>query len=160
MDYKAIEQIIKTAGESDLTYLEIETEGIHITMGKGEFTGVPKKTKAEVLETAAEKAVSEEVNFSVKEAIDSVKETITDSENVKVVTSPIVGTFYGAGSPEAEPFASVGKVVKKGQVLCIIEAMKLMNEIESEFDGEIVEVLAKDEQMIEYGQQLFKIKVN
>lgn len=156
MDYKAIEQIIKTAGESGLNYLEIETEGIHITMKKGEAVSAVEKTKAETLEAAAEKAASSEAETEKTED----KEISGEDENIKVVTSPIVGTFYSAGSPDAEPFASVGSAVKKGQVLCIIEAMKLMNEIESEFDGEIVEVLAKDEQMIEYGQPLFKIKVD
>lgn len=74
-----------------------------------------------------------------------------------IVKSPIVGTFYSAAGPEAEDYVKVGDKVKKGQVLCIIEAMKLMNEIESEFDGEIAEILVKNEQMVEFGQPLFRI---
>ena len=70
----------------------------------------------------------------------------------------MVGTFYESSSPKANPFVKVGDRVKKGDVLCIIEAMKLMNEIESEYDGEIVEVCVKNEEMVEFGKPLFKIK--
>ena len=75
-----------------------------------------------------------------------------------VVVSPLVGTFYDASSPEAAPFAKVGDTVKKGQILGIIEAMKLMNEIESEFDGVVEAVLVKNEDVVEYGQPLFRIR--
>lgn len=75
-----------------------------------------------------------------------------------VVTSPLVGTFYSAGSPENPPFVSVGDTVKKGQVLGIIEAMKLMNEIESEFDGVVEAILVENEAVVEYGQPLFRIR--
>ena len=84
-----------------------------------------------------------------------------DKTNVKegnVVKSPMVGTFYSKPSPTAECFVQVGSKVKKGDTLCIIEAMKLMNEIESEFDGEIVEILVKDSEMVDYGKPLFIIK--
>ena len=74
------------------------------------------------------------------------------------VKSPIVGVYYAASSPTAKPYVEVGQKVKKGDVLCIIEAMKLMNEIESEFDGEIAEILLKDGEMVEFGKPLFKIK--
>ena len=79
-------------------------------------------------------------------------------ESGKVVTSPLVGTFYSASSPDAEPFVKVGDTVKKGQVLGIIEAMKLMNEIESEYDGVVEAVLVSNEQVVEYGQPLFRIR--
>ena len=78
--------------------------------------------------------------------------------NVVFVTSPFVGTFYSAPSPEAEPFVSVSGSVKKGQTLCIIEAMKLMNEIEAEFPGTVLEVLVESGKSVEFGQKLFKIK--
>ena len=76
----------------------------------------------------------------------------------KVVTSPLVGTFYASSSPDADAFVKVGDTVKKGQVLGIIEAMKLMNEIESEFDGVVEAVLVKNEEVVEYGQPLFRIR--
>jgi len=74
-----------------------------------------------------------------------------------VIESPIVGTFYSSSNPDSDAFVSVGSIVKKGQVLCIIEAMKLMNEIESDIDGTVIEILVKNEQGVEYGQPLFKI---
>ena len=76
----------------------------------------------------------------------------------KVVTSPLVGTFYNAASPDSDAFVSVGDTVKKGQVLWIIEAMKLMNEIESEYDGVVEAVLVNNEEVVEYGQPLFRIR--
>ncbi|MBB6630312.1 acetyl-CoA carboxylase biotin carboxyl carrier protein [Clostridium algidicarnis] len=86
---------------------------------------------------------------------------ITDvEENFNVVKSPIVGTFYKSSGPKQDPFVKIGHKVKKGEVLCIVEAMKLMNEIESEFEGEVVEILAKDGEMVEYGEPLIKIKYN
>lgn len=76
----------------------------------------------------------------------------------KVITSPLVGTFYASSSPDADAFVKVGDTVKKGQVLGIIEAMKLMNEIESEYDGVVEAILANNEEVVEYGQPLFRIK--
>ena len=85
----------------------------------------------------------------------------TEKESIdadQVVTSPLVGVFYAASSPDAEPFVKVGDQVKKGQVLGIIEAMKLMNEIESEYDGVVEAILVKNEEVVEYGQPLFRIR--
>ena len=81
-----------------------------------------------------------------------------EQENYKEIKSPMVGTFYASSSPKAEPFVKVGDKVKKGQVVCIVEAMKLMNEIESEFDGEVVEICKNNEEMVEYGDILIKLK--
>jgi acetyl-CoA carboxylase biotin carboxyl carrier protein len=88
----------------------------------------------------------------------SEKEEHIDIGSDKVITSPLVGTFYSAPSPEADPFVQVGDTVKKGQVLGIIEAMKLMNEIESEYDGVVEAVLVENENVVEYGQPLFRIR--
>lgn len=76
----------------------------------------------------------------------------------KSIKSPMVGTFYSASSPGAEPFVKVGDHVKKGDIVCVIEAMKLMNEVEAEEDGEIVEILVNNEDMVEYGQELFRVR--
>ena len=86
------------------------------------------------------------------------KKAAADIGSDKVVTSPLVGTFYSASSPDAEPFVKEGDTVKKGQVLGIIEAMKLMNEIESEYDGVVEAVLVGNEEVVEYGQPLFRIR--
>ncbi len=82
----------------------------------------------------------------------------TSDGNVSYITSPFVGTFYRSPGPDAAPFVDAGTHVKKGQVLCIVEAMKLMNEIESEIDGSVVQVLVENGQPVEYGEPLFKIK--
>ena len=82
----------------------------------------------------------------------------TSDGNVSYITSPFVGTFYRSPGPDAAPFVDVGTRVKKGQVLCIVEAMKLMNEIESEIEGAVVQVLVENGQPVEYGEPLFKIK--
>ncbi|KOF58211.1 MULTISPECIES: acetyl-CoA carboxylase biotin carboxyl carrier protein [Clostridium] len=155
MDYKAIEQIIKTAGESGLTFLEIETEGMRITMKKGNDNDEPKVKNEECVLSEAENKQDEAVIETVEKKEDQSKKV--QDENIVSVVSPIVGTFYASSSPDTEAFVKVGSKVKKGDALCIIEAMKLMNEIEAEVDGEIVEILVEDEQMVEYGQELFKI---
>ena len=79
-------------------------------------------------------------------------------EGGKVITSPLVGTFYSASSPDAEPFVKIGDTVKEGQVVAIVEAMKLMNEIESDCSGTVVEILAENGQAVEYGQPLFRVE--
>jgi acetyl-CoA carboxylase biotin carboxyl carrier protein len=82
-----------------------------------------------------------------------------DGPELAIVKSPIVGTFYRASEPGAKPFAEVGSSVKKGDVLCIIEAMKLMNEIDSEYDGEVVNVYVENGQAVQYGERLFAIRL-
>ncbi|WP_010232943.1 acetyl-CoA carboxylase biotin carboxyl carrier protein [Clostridium arbusti] len=163
MDYKSIQQLIKTAGEEGLTFLEIETEGIHITMKKGLEDDTPENSisvtsSSEILEDEKEERSQSEEKV-IEEDKTLASKPIIDEKNVKAVNSPIVGTFYSSGDPKEPNFVEVGSKVKKGDTLCIIEAMKLMNEIQSEFDGEVVEVLVENEQMVEYGQKLFKIKV-
>jgi oxaloacetate decarboxylase alpha subunit len=88
----------------------------------------------------------------------AVEKTEKPIESGVLLTSPFVGTFYRAPAPEAPPFVEVGQNVRKGQVVCIVEAMKLMNEIESEFDGKILEILVKNAERVEYGQSLFRIE--
>ncbi len=172
MDFKAIEEMIKTVDNSKLGYLEVNWEGISIVMRK---QGEPdcqrnlktsESTNKEVVSTLEGNNVPEvatEVKESIKNTIDEVKEEIkveVDDKNIKDVVSPIVGTFYSSPGPDKEVFAQVGSKVKKGDTLCIIEAMKLMNEIQSEVDGEVVEVLVENGKMVEYGQTMFKIKTN
>lgn len=94
-------------------------------------------------------------------AADSAAGTAADTLDIgsdNVITSPLVGTFYSSASPDSDPFVKVGDTVKKGQVLGIIEAMKLMNEIESEFDGVVEAILVENEGVVEYGQPLFRIR--
>ena len=141
MDYNQIKKLINDMGESKLTSLEIDfPDGTKISMRKGE--------KEVIVETNEVKTVTPET-------------TETNVKNIKeegnLIVSPMVGTFYAKPSPDSSPYVEVGSTVKKGDVVCIIEAMKLMNEIESEFDGEIVEILVKNGEPVEYGKPLFRI---
>ena len=88
----------------------------------------------------------------------AVEKAEKPAESGVLLTSPFVGTFYRAPAPEAPPFVEAGQAVRKGQVMCIVEAMKLMNEIESEFDGKILDILVKNAEHVEYGQPLFRIE--
>lgn len=147
MDYKAIEQLMKAMDETNLTHLEIEEEGIKIKM---------KKEKEIVAVSTIEQKVQPAAEVTPSKAVEGA-EAPSPKEGA-LVHSPIVGTFYNAPSPGAKPFISLGDKVKKGDTLCIIEAMKLMNEIEADIDGEIVEILVGNEEMVEYNQPLFRIK--
>ena len=167
MDYKSIRELIEAVSKSELSHLEVESEGLRIVMKKEcqqavvttVLDNVYGNRQREILEqpvTVTRNA--EEVQKTV--AAENIEASAAEKavENLKVVASPIVGTFYSSASPDSPAFVRLGSKVKKGDVLCIVEAMKLMNEIESEFDGEIVEILAHNEQLVEYNQPLFKIK--
>ena len=164
MDYKSIQELIKTVSESNLSFFEVESDGIHVKMEKkAEQVLVEKVLQA----TASSEQTVKELENIKTNYIEPVKtvskeeiasEVKVSNSNETVVTSPIVGTVYLSPSPSAQAFVQVGSKVKKGDVLCIIEAMKLMNEIESEVDGEIMGISVTQEQMVEYGQPLFIIK--
>lgn len=148
MEYDKIKQLMDDMGNSKLTSIEIDfPDGMKISMKKEEKQIVKVEKVQEVVETN---------KTTVAKNVEETEEA--QEENCNIVKSPMVGTFYLKPSPDSDPYVQVGQRVKKGDTLCIIEAMKLMNEIESEFDGEIVEVLLKDGEMVEYGKPLFKIK--
>lgn len=146
MDIKAIQEIIKAMDNSSLTFIEIISNDITIRM---------KKEGYEVKEVVKE--VKKEMTPQEEKLED--KEVKVKEENLHVIKAPLVGTFYRSPGPNLKPFVEVGTKVKKGDTLCIIEAMKIMNEIQSDVDGEIVEILIENETMVEYGQELFKIRV-
>ena len=140
MDYEEIKRLIQDVGNSKIDAIDIEfPEGIKISMKKKE-TITEKENRQESLATIP--------------IIEKKQEEIAYKE----VKSPMVGTFYQSSSPNADPFVKVGDKVKKGDTLCIIEAMKLMNEIEAEYDGEIVQICVSNEEIVDYGKVLFKIK--
>ena len=148
MEYKDIKQLIDDMGESKIDTLEIEfPDGTKINMKKKENHLKTHDAHLSVCNTPLQTS-------STLENVSCIEETITEGNTVK---SPMVGTFYASLSPDKEPFVKIGSKVKKGDTLCIIEAMKLMNEIESEFDGEVVEILIKNEEMVEYNKPLFII---
>lgn len=149
MNYEDIKKLIDDMGNSKIDELSIEfPDGIKISM---------KKDKTQMIQAVSQEPVQ---YISVPDKKIEKAETVENKveENYKIVKSPMVGTFYSKSSPTAEPYVKVGSKVKKGDILCIVEAMKLMNEIESEFDGEIVEVCVNDGDMVDYGKPLFKIK--
>ena len=160
-----IETVSKTLNEQGFEHISINHEGSSITLNKQSVSGsVQQVAAAPVYATPATASVPAKAMVSgeaSKQAVPEATTEVTETEddgNFVTIDSPIVGTFYDAPSPEAEAFVKVGDKVKKGDVVCIIEAMKLMNEIEAECDGEIAEILVSNEGPVEYGQSLFKIK--
>lgn len=152
MDYKEIEHLMKVMNESQLTELEIEKEGFALKIKKEkEIVPIASRIETPIIERPVE--IQNQISTDIK-----VEKEVSGEKEGIIVYSPIVGTFYSAPAPGAEPFVKVGDKVKKGDVLCIIEAMKIMNEIEAESDGEIVEIFVKNEEMVEYNQPLFRIK--
>lgn len=152
MNYKEIEHLMKVMNESQLTELEIEKEGFVLKIKKEkEIVPIASRIETPIIERPVE--IQNQISTDIK-----VEKEVSGEKEGIIVYSPIVGTFYSAPAPGAEPFVKVGDKVKKGDVLCIIEAMKIMNEIEAESDGEIVEIFVKNEEMVEYNQPLFRIK--
>lgn len=144
MELENLLKLIENVSASELTGFRYEENGVKIDMSK-------KKEKLQVVQSEPELIFAGKTVSSMDE---TVKEENTEGE---VVTSPLVGTYYEAPAEDAEAFVKVGDCVKKGQTLAIIEAMKLMNEIESEYDGVIKEIMVKNGQPVEYGQPLFRI---
>ncbi len=144
MDYKEIKRLMDDMGESKLTALDIEfPDGIKISM---------KKENNEKSDETSTPTAQVNVNTQNQTTIQP------ESKEYKTIKSPMVGIFYSKSSPTAKAYVEVGSKVKKGDIVCIIEAMKLMNEIEADVDGEIVEICANDGDTVDYGKVLFKIK--
>lgn len=156
MEIKEIIQLIEAVSENALTSFELEQGNTKISIKKKGPKVVQVAGAAGSVTGPAEEVVTV-LDAQVQPAAEP-KKAAADIGSDKVVTSPLVGTFYSASSPDAEPFVKEGDTVKKGQVLGIIEAMKLMNEIESEFDGVVEAVLVSNEEVVEYGQPLFRIR--
>lgn len=147
MEYEKIKQLMEDMGNSKLTAIDIDfPDGTKISM--------KKETTVKVTTPVVEQVVTTE-NISRAE---ETQETSLEEIKGNIVKSPMVGTFYLKPSPTSESYVEVGKNVKKGDTLCIIEAMKLMNEIESEFEGKVKEILVKDGEAVEYGKPLFIIE--
>jgi acetyl-CoA carboxylase biotin carboxyl carrier protein len=149
MNLDEIKRILEMAREHSLSEFEIEQQGIRLRIKRDGARGPASVIAA--AEVAAPRAPAEPTEVpSDTDAEDSIE--------LAVVKSPIVGTFYRSPDPNARPFVESGDTVRRGQVLCIIEAMKLMNEIDSEVDGEVVEVFVENGQPVQYGDQLFAIR--
>jgi oxaloacetate decarboxylase alpha subunit len=154
MNLKELKELIEILKNTDISELEIERSGVKVRIRKGgDVTFPPSMPRMEYPPAAIiAPAVPEAQASASEQPVEHAK------TNQIRVTSPIVGTFYRSSSPDKPSYVEVGDVVKKGQVLCIIEAMKLMNEIESESAGKIVQILMENGQPVEYGQPLFMIE--
>ncbi|MFC4411151.1 acetyl-CoA carboxylase biotin carboxyl carrier protein [Chungangia koreensis] len=161
-----IREIIKLIDQSSIDEFTFESEGTKVKLKKNTVSVTPTVVaKPAVEESSAVKAEPTEAaspaSAPVKEAAEQpAAQSPAADETLHQITSPMVGTFYQSPSPEAQAFVTVGDKVKNDSVVCIVEAMKLFNEIEAEVNGEIVEVLAKDGQLVEYGQPLFLVRQN
>lgn len=150
MEYEKIKQLIEEMGNSKLTEVDIEfPDGTKISMKKD-------NVKERVIQEIQE--IQEIQDTTAIKNSDNITKETKKEEKGNIVKSPMVGTFYLKSSPTAEPYVEIGKEVKKGDVLCIVEAMKLMNEIESEYTGKVTEILVKDGETVEYGTPLFRIE--
>ena len=154
MDYQQILELVKEVSKAGLTNFEYTEGNIRIAMScpQPEEKIVVPASNLVLQEAAGAGANTVETTVPVQQP-----EQIAEEKGGNVVKSPLVGTFYAAPSEDAQPFVKVGDTVKKGQTLAIVEAMKLMNEIESEFDGEVAEILVKDGEAVEYAKPLFRI---
>jgi len=146
MDIKDIKALYKFLRDTDIVEIDIEEEKGKVRIKRG--CVLPKEEIAYAAPVLASSAAKGIEAASVK------------PDNVMVVTSPMVGTFYRSSSPEASPFVEMGGLVMSGQTLCIIEAMKLMNEVESEYAGKLVSILVENGQPVEYGEPLFHIEAS
>ncbi len=160
MDLDDVRRILDLVKEHDLSEFELEVDSLKVKVRKSGGTHVihapamapyPPLPAVAMTGAAAPRAVEPRLDEASAVAADA---------DLAMVTSPIVGTFYRASQPGAPPFVEKGAAVKKGQVLCIIEAMKLMNEIECDHDGEVVAIYAENSQPVQYGERLFAIRVS
>jgi len=150
MKIKEIQEIINFIKKSDLDDVSIETENIKIRVKKnnGNFTTIeqPKIVKTEIQPQTS----------PVENKLSEEKKEKTSNNNI-IIKSPIIGTFYRSPNPESDPFVNEGDSIKVGQTICIVEAMKLFNDIESEVSGKIVKILVDDNSPVEYDQPLFEV---
>ena len=143
MEYEKIKQLIEDMGNSKLTAVDIE---------------FPDGTKISMKKDKMQEKIIEKIPIVENNTIENQIKEDKNEKKGNIIKSPMVGTFYLKPSPTAEPYIEIGKEIKKGDVLCIIEAMKLMNEIESEYTGKVTEILVKDGDTVEYGTPLLRIE--
>lgn len=155
MNLKEIKELIEMLKGTDISELEVERAGVKVRLRKGgDVAYLPAMPRVEHPNTGIVPPVKAEIQTpAVQKAAAGTAKT-----SEVMVSSPIVGTFYRSAAPDKPAYVQVGDVVKKGQVLCIIEAMKLMNEIESDASGKIVQILVESGQPVEYEQELFVIE--
>jgi acetyl-CoA carboxylase biotin carboxyl carrier protein len=163
MEFDEINRILEMVRAHELSEFELERDGFKIRIKKGAAMQTSAPDTAPIVQhgvPAPPPAAAAAPPPPPLEAVPPPAPQAADEEvDFAIVKSPIVGTFFRAAEPGSAPFVDVGTTVKKGQVLCIIEAMKLMNEIDSEYDGEIVKIYVENGQPVQYGERLFAVKV-
>lgn len=152
MNVKEIKEMIILMNENNLSELEIEKEGMRVKLKKGPLSSAPEGLPAPIF------IEREKIPPSEARIPESGPKEASPGKNKNEIKSPMVGTFYRAPSPEAPPFVQANQEIEPGQVICIIEAMKLMNEIKSEVKGKILEILVDNAEPVEFGQPLFLIE--
>jgi len=152
IDYKEIKKLIDLMEERELTHFELEVDGFKVTFSKKQALPFGFESL-----TAAPAALPDDGKSNISS--DQSAEPHPQEEDLHYILSPMVGTFYRSSNPASPPFVEVGESVTKNQTLCIIEAMKLMNEIESDVDGVVEEIYIENGKPIEYGQRLFALRV-
>lgn len=150
MEYKEIKQLMEDMENSSLSSLDI-------SLPDGTKISIQKENNEETKNYTVQSSKTVKIENNEKEEQKIFESKTSNNENRKIVKAPMVGTFYLKPSPTSEAYVEIGKTVKKGDTLCIIEAMKLMNEIECEYDGKITEIFLKDGEPVEYGSKLFAI---
>lgn len=160
LDYEQIKEIINKIDGSSLRLFELEDKDVKLKLSKNSDGNNSANNESRIV--SEEVASTEAVVFNEPEVenkkVEEKKEVTNLDADLKSIKSPLVGTYYSSATPNGAPYVTVGSRVKKGDTLCIIEAMKVMNEVTSEYDGEVMAVLKKDEDIVEYGMDLFKIK--
>jgi oxaloacetate decarboxylase alpha subunit len=149
MNLKEIKELITLMNENELMELEVERDGMKVRL---------KKSASGKIETIAEGQDRPRVVQIIKED-EKISEPAKQGQNLTAIKAPMVGTFYRSASPETKPYIEIGQTIEIGQVVCIVEAMKLMNEIKSEVKGKVVEILVENARSIEYGQPLFMVEI-
>lgn len=173
MNFKEIKELLMLINNTKLEYVKLNTSDIELEVSKKVVGNIEIGTKntsvVENKENNIEKVLATNNSTNEENNIINTNDTLEDEfakenvvefagENLKEVKAPLIGTFYESPDPDSPAFVSVGDHVEKGDTLCIVEAMKLMNEIKSEFTGKVVEIKATNESMVEYGQTLFVIE--
>lgn len=173
MNFKEIKELLTIIDNTKLEYVKLNTSDIELEVSKKVVGNIEIGTKntsiVENKENNIEKVLATNNSTNEENNIINTNDTLEDElakenvvefagENLKEVKAPLIGTFYESPDPDSPAFVSVGDHVEKGDTLCIVEAMKLMNEIKSEFTGKVVEIKAANESMVEYGQTLFVIE--
>ena len=164
MQYKEIKELIEIFEKTDLNDMEVQLDNARIRLNRGPvspWAGIPVAPQSPVMAVPesmpAKVEVSQEASVAA-ETSEAEREPVQEDKGGLVIKAPIVGTFYQSSAPNEEPYVKVGDTVSKGDVVCIIEAMKFMNEVNSDVSGTITEILVKDGEFVEFGQELFRLK--